>query len=151
VIGEELRDPTELDTPGLTRWDTWVASNEGSPTPLAPVPGELTPVAPRKILAATWRTFALLVVVGLGWSLWALGDIPSSVAAAPAFGAPILALVSFTLERLGAPLGAVWTSTLACALAGGFGYGMLAFHRYRHGRRLDDPHLVLEQRPALDP
>jgi hypothetical protein len=151
VIGEELRDPTELDTPGLTRWDPWVATTETSPTPLAPLPGELTPVAARKILAATWRTFALLVVVGLGWSLWALGDIPSSLAAAPAFGAPILALAAFVLERLGAPLGTAWTSTLACALAGGLGYGVLAFHRYRHGRRLDDPDLVLEQRAAFDP
>jgi hypothetical protein len=151
VVGEEIGDPAELATPGLTRWDPLVASSEGSPAPLAPLPGELTPVEPRKILAATWRAFALLLVVGLGWSLWALGDVASGVAAAPAFAAPLLALTAFTLERLGAPLGSAGTSTLACALTGGLGYGLLAFHLYHHRRRLLEPDLVLEQRAALDP
>jgi hypothetical protein len=150
VIGEEIRDPALLDAPGFTRWDPLVASTEGSPQPLAALPDELTPVEPRKILAATWRAFLLLFVVGLGWSCWALGDATSGVAAAPAFAAPLLALVAFILERLGAPLGSTATSTLACALTGGLGYGLLAFHLHRHRRRLVDPDLVLEERARLD-
>ena len=31
VVGEDIRDPVELDTPGLTRWDPWLASSEGAP------------------------------------------------------------------------------------------------------------------------
>jgi hypothetical protein len=151
VIGDEVRDPAALDTPGLTRWDPSVASSEGSPEPLVPLADELTPVEPRKILAATWRAFLLLAVVGLGWSCWALGDVASGVAASPAFAAPLLALSAFAFERLGAPLGSTWASTLACGVTGGLGYGLLAFHLYRHRRRLPDPDLVLEQRASLDP
>jgi hypothetical protein len=150
VIGEEIRDPSLLDTPGLTRWDPLLATSEGSPGPVSPLPDELTPVEPRKILAATWRAFLLLFVLGLGWSCWALGDATSGVAAAPAFAAPLLALVAFVLERLGAPLGSTTTSTLACALTGGLGYGLLAFQLHRHRRRLVDPDLVLEERARLD-
>jgi len=151
VIGEDIRDPAALDTPGLTRWDPWVASSEGSPQALPPNDDELTPVEPRKILEATWRTFLLLIVLGLGWSWWALGDVASGVAGAAAFGAPMLALTAFMLERLGAPLGAIGTSTLACALAGGFGYALLAGRLIGQRRRLLDPDLVLEQGATLDP
>ncbi len=151
VIAEEIRDLSQLDTPGLTRWDAAVASSEGSPAPLAPADGELTPVEPRKILAATWRTFLLLLVLGLGWSWWALGDVASGVAAAPAFAAPLLALTAFVLERLGLPLGTLGTSTLACAIAGGCGYGLLGLRLLRQRRRLLDPDLVFEQQPPGDP
>jgi len=152
VIGEEIRDPSQLDTPGLTRWDPWVASSEGAPEPLPPGEGELTAVEPRKILEATWRTFLLLVVLGLGWSWWALGDVASGVAAAPAFAAPLLALSAFVLERLGLPLGTVGTSTLACALAGGCGYGLLSLRLVRQRRRrLFEADLVFEQQPTVDP
>ena len=151
VIGEEIRDPAELATPGLTLWDPNVASTEGSPTLLAPQPDELAPVAPRKILASTWRTFLLLLVLGLGWSWFALGDVASGVAAAPAFAAPLLALAGFTLERLGAPLGSPGWSALACALTGGLGYALLAWRLLDQRRRLRQPDLVLEQTPALDP
>jgi hypothetical protein len=150
VVGEEIRDLALLDTAGLTRWDPLLASSEGSPEQLAPLPDELSPVEPRRILAATWRAFLLLFVVGLGWSCWALGDAASGVAAAPAFAAPLLAFVTFAIERLGAPLGTTATSTLACALTGGLGYGLLAFHLRRHRRRLLEPDLVLEQRAGLD-
>jgi hypothetical protein len=150
VVGDEVRDPVALDTPGLTRWDPLLASSEGSPEALGPLPDELAPVEPRKILAATWRALLLLLVVGLGWACWALGDAASGVAAAPAFGAPLLALTTFAMERVGAPLGTTVTSTLACALTGGLGYGLLAFHLHRHRRRLADPDLVLEQRARLD-
>ena len=152
VVGEDVRDPAELDTPGLTRWDTWVASSEGSPGELSPAEDELSPVEPRKILEATWRTFLLLVVLGLGWSWWALGDVASGVAASAAFGAPMLALSAIALERLGAPLGTIGTSTLACALAGGCGYALLALRLIgQRRRRLLDPGLVLEQGPVVDP
>lgn len=149
VIGEDIRDPADLATPGLTRWDPNVASSEGSPTTLAPQPGELTPVAPRKILAGTWRTFLLLLVLGLGWSWFALGDVVSGIAAAPAFAAPVLALVAFGLERLGAPLGASGWSVLACALSGGLGYALLV-GRLLDQRRHRHPGLVLEEPAALD-
>jgi hypothetical protein len=152
VVGEDVRDPAELDTPGLTRWDPWLAASEGSPEPLPAADGELSPVEPRKILEATWRTFLLLIVLGLGWSWWALGDVASGVAGSAAFGAPMLALTAFALERLGAPLGTIGTSTLACALAGGCGYALLAARLLRQRRRrLLDPDLVLEQGPVLDP
>jgi hypothetical protein len=107
-------------------------------------------VAARKILAATWRAFVLLVLVGLGWSCWALGDAASGVASAPAFGAPLLALTTYALERLGAPLATAPTATLACALTGGLGYGLLAFHLRRQRRRLPQPDVVLEERTRLD-
>ncbi len=152
VVGEDIRDPTELDTPGLTRWDPLLASSEGSPRALAPNDDELTPVEPRKILEATWRTFLLLIVLGLGWAWWALGDVASGVAGSAAFGAPMLALTSFALERLGAPLGAIGTSTLACALAGGCGYALLAARLLgQRRRRLLDADVVLEERPIVDP
>jgi len=152
VVGEDVRDPAELDAPGLTRWDPRLASSEGSPQQLAPNDGELSPVEPRKILEATWRTFLLLIVLGLGWSWWALGDVASGVAGSAAFGAPMLALSAFVLERLGAPLGALGTSTLACALAGGCGYALLATRLLRQRRRrLLDTDLVLEQSPVVDP
>jgi hypothetical protein len=149
VIGEEIRDPADLATPGLTRWDPNVASSEGTPTALAPLPDELAPVAARKILAGTWRTFLLLLVLGLGWSWFALGDVASGVAAAPAFAAPILALTAFALERLGAPLGSPGWSVLACALSGGLGYALLV-GRLLEQRRHRQPGLVLEQAAALD-
>jgi hypothetical protein len=151
VVGEEIRDPSELDTPGLTRWDRWLASSEGSPSALPPAPDELRPVEPRKILSATWRTFLLLVVLGLGWAWWALGDVASGVAAAPAFGAPILAVTAYALECLGAPLGTIGTSSLACALAGGLGYALLAGRLVgQRRRRLPQPDLVFEQEPPVD-
>ena len=151
VVGEDIRDPAELDTPGLTRWDPWLASSEGAPQELAPNVDELSPVEPRKILEATWRTLLLLIVLGLGWSWWALGDVASGVAGSAAFGAPMLALSAFVLERLGAPLGTLGTSTLACALAGGCGYALLATRLLRQRRRLLDPDLVFEQGPVVDP
>jgi hypothetical protein len=149
VIGEEIRDPAELATPGLTLWDPNIATSEGSPMALAPLPNELAPVEPRKILAGTWRTFLLLLVLGLGWSWFALGDVASGVAAAPAFAAPILALTAYALEQLGAPLGSAGWSVLACALSGGLGYALLAW-RLVEQRRHRDPGLVLEQAAALD-
>jgi hypothetical protein len=152
VVGEEVRDPSELDAPGLTRWDPWLAASEGSPAALPAAPDELRPVEPRKILAATWRAFLLLLVLGLGWSWWALGDVASGVAAAPAFGAPILAVTAYILERLGAPLGTLGTSSLACALTGALGYALLVLGlAQQHRRRLREPDLVLEQEPVLDP
>jgi hypothetical protein len=151
VVGEEVRDAADLDAPGLTRWDPWLAASERGPEPLPAAPDEIGPVEPRKILAATWRTFLLLVVLGLGWSWWALGDLPSGVAAAPAFAAPILALAAYTLERLGAPLGTAATSTLACALAGGLGYALLVGRLVeQRRRRLAQAGLVLEQQAEVD-
>ena len=152
VISEQIRDPAQLDAPGLSRWDTWVASSEADPSPLPPGDDELAPVAPRKILEATWRTFLLLVVLGLGWSWWALGDVVSGVAAAPSFAAPLLALVAYLLERLGMPLGTLGTSTLACALAGGLGYALLTL-RLIHQRRRQLLHadVVFEQQATMDP
>jgi hypothetical protein len=152
VIGDELRDLTQMDTSGLTRWDVLVASTEGSPEQLAALDNELTPVEPRRILDATWRTFLLLLVLGLGWSWWALGDVASGVAAAPAFAAPLLALTAFVLERLGLPLGTVGTSTAACAIAGACGYALLGLRLVRQRRRrLFDPGLVFEQQTSVDP
>jgi hypothetical protein len=151
VVREDVRDLAELGTPGLTRWSSAVSSSEASPTPLPAGADELQPVEPRKILAATWRTFLLLLVLGLGWSWWTLGDVASGVAAAPAFAAPILAATAYLLTRLGAPLGTVGTSSLACALAGGLGYALLAGRLVRQRRRrLLQPDLVLEQQPVVD-
>jgi len=149
VIGEEIRDPAELATPGLVRWDPNVATSEGAPAALPAVADELSPVAPRKILSSTWRTFLLLLVLGLGWSWFTLGDVVSGVAAAPAFAAPILALTAFALERLGAPLGSPGWSALACAVSGGLGYALFVW-RLLDQRRHREPCLVLEQAAALD-
>jgi hypothetical protein len=151
VVGEDVRNSADLDAPGLTRWDPWLASSEASPEPLPRAAGEIGPVEPRKILAATWRTFLLLLVLGLGWSWWALGDVASGVAAAAAFAAPILALTAYALERLGAPLGTLGTSTLGCALAGGLGYALLAARLLdQRRRRLADPGVVFEQQAEID-
>jgi hypothetical protein len=149
VIGEEIRDPAELATPGLVRWDPNVATSEGAPAALPAGDDELSPVAPRKILSSTWRTFLLLLVLGLGWSWFTLGDVVSGVAAAPAFAAPILALTAFALERLGAPLGSPGWSALACAVSGGLGYALFVW-RLLDQRRHREPCLVLEQAAALD-
>ena len=152
VIGEEVRDSSALEAPGFTRWDPNVASSEGSPAPLAAAADELAPATPEQLVGATWRTFLLLLVIGLGWAWWALGDVVTGVAAAPAFAAPLLALSAYALERLGAPLGTTATSTLACALAGGCGYALLSLRllrRRRHG--LLEGEVVLEQQAAVDP
>ena len=152
VINEDVRDPAAIDAPGFTRWDPNVASTEGSPEQLPAGDGELTASRPGLLIGATWRTFLLLLVIGLGWSWWALGDVATGAAAAPAFGAPLLALSSYALERLGAPLGTTATSTLACALAGGFGYALLSLRLLRRRRRgLLEGDLVLEEQPTVDP
>ena len=90
-----------------------------------------------------------MLILGLGWSWFALGDIASGVAAAPAFAAPLLALTAFGLERLGAPLASPGWSVLACALTGGLGYALLT-RRLLEQRRHRQPGLVLEQAAALD-
>ena len=144
--------PPSSTRPGSPDGTRGSRAARGAPQALAPNDDELAPVEPRKILEATWRTFLLLIVLGLGWAWWALGDVASGVAGSAAFGAPMLALTSFALERLGAPLGSIGTSTLACALAGGCGYALLAARLLgQRRRRLLDADVVLEERPVVDP
>jgi hypothetical protein len=107
-----------------------VTSSVPDPRPLPPLPDELGASSSAGIAFATVATLVLLLVIGLGWSTWALGEGVNAVAAAPAFGAAMLVLVGIAAERLGVPLTGTWGPTAISAATGGGGYILfLAFKR----------------------
>ena len=140
VVGED-NDPAALAAIGLTRWDRGLASSVRDPRPLPAGAGELHASDPSTITRTTIRTFLLLVIVGAGWGWWTAGDAAGGFAIAPAFGAAVLTLTALALERLGADLQRGSVATVACALAGGVGYALLAVRLQRRRRR----RLVLER------
>jgi len=154
VIRELDRDPGAMMTPGLASWNGAIATNVPVDGSLRAAPGELVASDPSTIAHSAIRTFLLLIVIGAGWAWWGLGvstrDAPVALAVSPAFGSAILTLVALALALLGGDLGREWVASMACALAGGIGYALLAFrlaneHR-RRGRRN-----ILERATALDP
>ena len=155
VAPELDRDPSAMTTPGLTTWDGTIATNVPVTGSLAADPGELAPSDPSTIVRSTIRTFLLLIVIGAGWAWWAFGgssrDAAAALAVSPALGSATLTLVALGFELLGADPRRGWVASVACALAGGTGYALLALrlageHRGR-GRR--NP--VVERATVLDP
>jgi len=150
VVREFDRDPAALETPGLNRWDTAVASSVGDPRPLPALPDEPQPSSPDAIGSATWRTLLLLTIVGFGWAWWATGDIPGAAASSPAFGVAVLTLAAFALERMGVSLTSAAGGALASALGGGLGYA-LVLGRGLRDRRADGSADVFEGKAEADP
>ena len=154
VVRELDRDPGVMMTPGLTTWNGTIATNVPINGSLRTGVGELSASDASTIAHATIRTFLLLIVIGAGWAWWALGrsfrDAPIALAISPAFGSAILTLVALGLALLRVDLGRERVASLACALAGGIGYALLALrlageHR-RRGRRN-----IFEQTTVFDP
>ncbi|MDP9329981.1 MAG: hypothetical protein M3P11_04985 [Actinomycetota bacterium] len=130
VVRELNKVPAVITDPALYRWDDGLTSSVPDPRPLPPLPDELRASSSAGIAFATIATVILLLVIGLGWSTWALGEGVSAVAAAPAFGAAMLVLVGIAAERLGVPLTGTWGPTAISAATGGGGYILfLAFKR----------------------
>ena len=145
VVGE-VNDPAALSATGLTRWDAELASSVPDPRPLPAGAGELRASDPSTITRATIRTFLLLLIVGAGWAWWTTGDAAGGFAIAPAFGAAVLTLTALALERLGADLQRGSIAVVACAVAGGAGYALLAVRLLERRRRR---RLVLEREARL--
>ncbi len=143
VVREFDRDPGALADPALTRWAPGVATSVPGARALQPLQDELAPSTPPDMARAAIRTFALLLLIGMGWSWWALGDLASSVAVAPAFGVATLTMAALAMERLGVTPGTASQATVACALAGGSGYCLLALRVVRR-RRLRRRVMVFE-------
>jgi hypothetical protein len=151
VVREFDRDPHALADPALTRWAPGVASTVPGPRALAATPGEPAPSNPTDMAHATIRTFVLLLVIGLGWAWWTLGDVAAAAAIAPAFGVATLSLVALVTERLGLPLGTAGQATAAAALAGGSGYCLLTLRVLRDRRRRGRRPLVVQRGPGREP
>jgi hypothetical protein len=155
VVRELDRDPDALMTPGLTTWNSAIATNVPSHGSLPAGAGELSASDPSTIARSTIRTFLLFMVIGAGWAWWAFGgtarDTPGALAVAPAFGSALLTLVALGLERLGGDLGRGGVAGLACAIAGGTGYALLALRLAGERRRNRRGNLVLERTTVLDP
>ena len=155
VVRELDRDPGAVMTPGLTMLNGTIATNVPVNGSLQASPGELLPSDPSTIVRSTIRTFLLLIVIGAGWGWWASGgssrDAAAALAVSPAFGSAILTLVALGLERLGGDLGRGGVASLACALAGGIGYALLALRLAGEHRRRGRRELVVEQATVLDP
>jgi hypothetical protein len=151
VVREFDRDPHALADPALTRWGSGVAATVPDPHALAALPGELAPSTPTDIAHAAIRTFALLLVIGMGWAWWTMGDVAAAAAIAPAFGVATLTVVAFAMERLGVSLGTAGQATAAAALAGGSGYCLLTLRVLRDRRHVRGRPLVAERHPDREP
>ncbi len=129
-------DAAELDDPRLTRWHDAVATNIPDPEPLPALDHEPTPSSPGAMVAATLGTLVLLTAVGLGWGRWAVEDVPSALAVAPALGAATLTIVALALERIGGPFASPAGAASAVVLAGVSGYALMLTRlaRERRGR-----------------
>jgi hypothetical protein len=150
VVREFDKDPHALADLALSRWDVGVASSVPGPRALPALPGEPAPSTPTDMAHAAIRTLALLMVIGLGWAWWALGDAASAAAIAPAFGVATLTAVAFAMERLGVPLGTGGQATVAAALAGGSGYCLLTLRVLRQRQHLRRRALVVESEPVRE-
>ena len=106
-----------------------VRSSVPGPRPLPAGAGELAPSSPVAIAASAVAAFALLWLVGAGWSRWAFGDLVAAAAAAPAFGIATVTMSALLLERLGVPFDGRWGPVLASAVAGLGGYTLLVVQR----------------------
>jgi hypothetical protein len=151
VVREFDRDPHVLADPALTRWEAGVASTVPDPRALPALPGEPTASTPTDMAHATIRAFALLLVIGMGWAWWTLGDVVAAAATAPAFGVATLTLVALAMERFGVPLGTTGQATAAAALAGGSGYCLLTLRVVRDRRHRSRRRLVVERQPDREP
>ncbi len=85
-------------------------------------PDTLLPSNPAGIVLATVAIFALLSVVGFGWSRAVSDDPLIAFALAPAVGAAALILTAIVAERLGVPLTGAIGPAIVSAVAGGGGY-----------------------------
>jgi hypothetical protein len=154
VVRELDGDPGGLSTPSLEGWHDVLATNVPIPASLPAGDGELIASDPGTIASATFRTFVLFLVLGAGWAWWAFGerarDAAAALAVAPAFGSATLTLVALGLERVGADLQGRGTVAVACAVAGGVGYALLAVRLVGQHRRSGSSDLVLEQAPEHD-
>jgi hypothetical protein len=144
VVKDLNRVPEALTDPSLFRWSAGVTSSVPDPRPLAALPDELASSSPKTIAIGSIAVFVLMLLVGLGWSLWAFGETTGAVTMAPAFGAAILAIVGLAAELIGVPISGSWGPTLISAVAGGSGYLLLVF-------RPLSPRFVLERHPQEDP
>jgi hypothetical protein len=151
VVREFDRDPNALADPALTRWDRGVASTVPDARTLGTLPEELAPSTPTDMAHATIRTFALLLVIGMGWAWWTLGDVAAAAAIAPAFGVATLTLVALGMERVGVTLGTAGQATAAAALAGGSGYCLLTLRLLRDRQRRRRHPLVVQRHPDREP
>ena len=154
VVRELDGDPDALSTPGLTPWNGVLATNAPIPSPLPVGPGELVASDPSTIARATLRAFLLFALLGGGWAGWAFverrRDVAVALAVAPAFGTASLTLIALGLERVGADLNGRGTVGVACAVAGGVGYALLAARLVGQHRRNGPADVVLEQPAELD-
>jgi len=154
VVRELDADPDALATPGLTAWNGRLATDAPIPASLPAGDGELVASDPGTIAHATVRTMLLFLLLGGGWAWWAFGDrardAAAALAVAPAFGSAVLTLVALGLERVGADLDRGGTADVACAVAGGVGYALLALRLVGQHRRRRPGDLVLEQPPEAD-
>jgi len=155
VAPELDRDPSAMTTPGLTTWDGTVATNVPVTGSLPADPGELSPSDPSTIARSTIRTFLLLIVIGAGWAWWAFGgssrDAAAALAVSPALGSATLTLVALGLELLRADPRRGWVASVACAIAGGTGYALLALRLAAEHRRRGRRNPVVERATVLDP
>jgi hypothetical protein len=154
VVRELDGDPDALSTAGLTAWQGVLATNVAIPASLPTGNGELVASDPGTIASATIRAFLLFLVLGAGWAWWAFGDrardTAAALAVAPAFGSAALTLVALGLERVGADLDGRGTVAVACAVAGGVGYALLAVRLVGQHRRGGPGDVVLEEPAELD-
>lgn len=131
VIQDLNRVPAALTDPTLFRWTPAVTSSVPDPRPLPPLAGELTPSSPVQIAVASASIFALLLIAGLGWSVWAFGPTLEAVAAAPALGVAMLALIGLVFERAGMPVtGSIGPTLIVMATTGG-GFGLRSWAQRR--------------------
>ena len=96
-----------------------------NPRALAPLADELRPSYPGQIALASVLVLCLLVVTGLGWSLWAFGTTLEGVAAAPALGVAMLALIGLIFERIGVPITGWMGPTATSLVTAGAGFALL--------------------------
>ena len=124
VVKDLNRVPEALSDPTLFRWTPGVTSSVPGPRDLAPLADELTPSSPAQITLASAGILALLLLAGLGWSLWAFGPSLEAVALAPALGAAMLAITGLATERSGIPItgSAGPTLILVATAAAGFAF-----------------------------
>jgi hypothetical protein len=125
VVRDLNRVPAALTDPTLFRWTPAVTSSVPNPRSLPPLADELTPSSPRQIALASAGILALLLITGLGWSLWAFGPTLEGVAAAPALGVAMLAIVALASERAGVPLTGSIGPTLIVVATAAVGFGLM--------------------------
>jgi hypothetical protein len=140
-------DASELDLPGLTRWDEAVASTVPPTSVPLPPPGadEPAPSTPGAMALAAVRTLIVLVLVGFGWGWWVTGETAGAAALATSFGLAVITIGALLADRLGAPIATAGWATIAIASAGGCGYALMIVRLRRARRSPDGDGLVRER------